>query len=252
MMASPAYRRIDVVLFDLDDTLHDDTAAYTRAATRVASEVATERGIEQRRLLEAYVEEVNGFWGQLTVDDLSANVGKVRTELWRRALARIGLDDDSLAHRSAQRYNEYRRDHFALFPGALELLQSLRKEGKRIALVTNGFAETHHDKITILKLRDVLDAIFIADEVGMVKPDPQLFVRACESLGSTPARAAMVGDRYERDIRGAAEAGLFTVWVNVRGEELPAGAPPPDAVCSTILEVGPILESASALPARGS
>lgn len=240
------------MLFDLDDTLHDDTSAYRRAAARVAAELAAERGVDEEALIDAYVEEVGRFWGGLRADDLSANVGRVRIELWRRALARVGIEDEALARRCAQRYNEYRRAHFALYPGALELLQSLRRGGKRIALVTNGFAETHHDKIAILNLRDAVDAVFVADEVGMVKPDPKLFVRACETLGSPPERGAMVGDRYERDIRGAAEAGLFTVWVNVRDEDVPEGAPPPDAVCATIAEVGPILESASAAPAPGS
>jgi FMN phosphatase YigB (HAD superfamily) len=53
----------------------------------------------------------------------------------------------------------------------------------------------------------------------------------------------MVGDRYERDIRGAAEAGLFTIWLNVRDENLPPGAAPPDATCSSIADVGRILLS---------
>jgi len=53
----------------------------------------------------------------------------------------------------------------------------------------------------------------------------------------------MVGDRYDRDIRGALEAGLFTVWLNVRAEELPPGATPPDATVSSIADVGRILLS---------
>ena len=68
-----------------------------------------------------------------------------------------------------------------------------------------------------------------------------LFAHACRTLGGAPAHSAMVGDRYDRDIRGALEAGLFTIWLNVRAEELPAGAPPPDATCSSIAEAGRIL-----------
>ncbi len=49
----------------------------------------------------------------------------------------------------------------------------------------------------------------------MLKPDPALFRHACEVLGSEPARTAMVGDRYERDVLGAHDAGLFTVLVDV-------------------------------------
>lgn len=245
-------RRIAAVLFDLDDTLHDDTAAYRRAATRVADEVARERGFDARALDDAYVEETEGFWDRLSRKDLSAKIVDVRKRLWQRALERIGIDDEALAEQCARDYNAYRRDYFALFPGALELLQALRGQGKRLGLVTNGFAETHHDKIAVLQIRDAFDAIFIANEVGMVKPDPRLFEHACRVLGAAPPSVAMVGDRYERDIRGAIEAGLLTVWVNVRGEPLPAGALPPDAVCRTILDVEAVLEAASLPPVRGS
>ena len=72
----------------------------------------------------------------------------------------------------------------------------------------------------------------------MLKPDPLLFAHACTTMGGSPSRSAMVGDRYERDVRGAREAGLFTVWLNVRGESLPPGAPPPDVVCASLEEAG--------------
>jgi len=46
----------------------------------------------------------------------------------------------------------------------------------------------------------------------------------------------MVGDRYDRDIAGAIEAGLYTIWVNVRDEKVPSGAPMPDAIVNSIAE----------------
>lgn len=250
-----AGRKIEVVLFDLDDTLHDDTNAYIRSAQRVSTEIAASHGIDAEALTDTYARAISIFWGGLNVKDLNENIGRVRKRLWQRALRDVGLADEQLAERCAQRYNEYRRGYLELYPGAFELLQELREQGKRVGLVTNGFAETHHEKITLLKLRELLDGIFIADEVGMVKPDPLLFVHACHVLGSTPQHGAMVGDRYERDIRGATEAGLFTVWVNVRAEKIPADAAPPDAVCEAIVDVGPILrgiEAASAASAQGS
>ena len=75
----------------------------------------------------------------------------------------------------------------------------------------------------------------------MVKPDPLLFAHACRTLGGAPARSAMVGDRYDRDIRGALDAGLYTIWLNVRDESLPPGATPPDATVASIVEAGRIL-----------
>jgi len=111
----------------------------------------------------------------------------------------------------------------------------------KLGIVTNGLSETHREKIALLRISEYFDAIFLADEVGMIKPDPLLFAHACRTLGGAPAHSAMVGDRYDRDIRGALEAGLFTIWLNVRDEELPAGARPPDATCSAIADVARIL-----------
>jgi HAD superfamily hydrolase (TIGR01549 family) len=234
-------RRLDVVLFDLDDTLHDDTYAYSNAAEEVAREVAAEHGIDALALKAAYIAEAEGFWHRLSPLDLKVKLAGLRASMWQAALESVGLDDADLAHRSAARYNAYRVKYFTLFPGAVNLLRSLRERGIKLGIVTNGLSETHREKIAILQIGEYFDAIFLSDEVGMVKPDPLLFAHACRTLGGAPAHAAMVGDRYDRDIRGAMEAGLYTIWLNVRNEELPPGVAPPDATCSTIGEVARIL-----------
>ena len=161
--------------------------------------------------------------------------------MWQNALESVGVASLEVAEQSAERYNAYRSKYYTLFPGAVELLKTLRERGMRLGIVTNGLSETHREKIALLRISEYFDAIFLADEVGMIKPDPLLFAHACRTLGGAPAHSAMVGDRYDRDIRGALEAGLFTIWLNVRDEELPAGAQPPDATCSTIADVGRIL-----------
>jgi HAD superfamily hydrolase (TIGR01549 family) len=236
-------RRIDVVLFDLDDTLHDDTNAYQSAAEEVAREIASERGIDALALKAAYVRAAEGFWQRLNPEALDVRLSAVRHELWQEALGSVGVTEDSIVRRSAERYHDYRRRRYVPFPGAAELLQDLKGRGKRLGLVTNGFSETHREKIALLQLGPYFDATFIADEIGMVKPDPLLFAHACLKLGGTPSAGAMVGDRYDRDIRGAATAGLFTVWVNVRNEPAPPGAPPPDATCANLEEAKRVFDA---------
>ncbi len=238
-------RSVDIVLFDLDDTLHDDTLAYQSAAEEVALEIATEHGIDALALKAAYVAAAEGFWKRLTAETLQVELARVRENLWGSALESVGIADRALARRSAGRYNDYRKKHYTLFPGAADLLRGLHARGKRLGLVTNGFSETHREKIALLRVGEFFDAVFIADEVGMLKPDPLLFAHACTTLGGSPSRSAMVGDRYERDIRGAGEAGLYTIWLNLRDEPLPAGARSPDATCATIADVGRVLSALS-------
>jgi putative hydrolase of the HAD superfamily len=235
---------LEAVIFDLDDTLHDDTVAYRRASERVAEEVARERGVDASALQTAYIAEIQRFWGNLSSDQLSESIGDVRTAMWRAALRAAGIDEPALAERCAADYNRFRKDELKLWPGVLDLLSKLRREGVRLALLTNGFAETHREKIAQLELNDAFDELFIADEVGMLKPDPRLFRYACKQLGVEPAAAAMVGDRYDRDVVGAAEAGLYTVWLNVRGESLAAGARAPDALVHEFAEVEGALPTA--------
>jgi putative hydrolase of the HAD superfamily len=237
-------RNLEVVLFDLDDTLHDDTKAFTSAAEEVAREIAREHGIDALALKHAYIAEAEGFWHRLTREQLQTRLTGIRKTMWSAALQRVGIADRTVADDSASRYNEYRKKYFEVFPGAIEALRALKARGLKLGIVTNGFSETHREKIALLQIGEYFDAIFIADEVGMVKPDPLLFAHACTTLGSAPARSAMVGDRYDRDVRGALEAGLYALWLNVRNERVPEGGQPPDAICTTIAEVPGLLEEA--------
>ncbi len=192
--------RIDTVLFDLDDTLHDDTTAYRAAARVVADAIAREHGIDAQALADAYDDAATSFWTALSSASLSNAIGTERERMWHGALRAVGIDDLDLARRAANAYVRARSESLVLWPGALDALAALRARGCKLGLVTNGFAATHHDKIDRLGLREHMDAFFLADEVGMVKPDPELFRHACRELGSEPERAAMVGDRYARDV----------------------------------------------------
>ena len=237
-------REIRAVLFDLDDTLHDDTLAFTSAAEEVAREIAAEHGIDALALKAAYVSRAEGFWHKLTGDQVKTRMGHLREQLWKSALDAFGIRDDDLVLRSADRYNLYRHKYFTLYPGALELLRSLKDAGVKLGLVTNGFSETHVEKLELLRIAEYFDALFLPDRTGMVKPDPLLFAHACQKLGVAPAQSAMVGDRFDRDIAGAQQAGLFTVWVNVRGEKQPDGTRPPDATVASIAEAAAVLRPA--------
>src|SRR5690348_13156901 len=80
------------VLFDLDDTLHDDTYAFTTAAEQVAAEVAAEHGIDALALKRAYIAEAEGFWHRLTANELRTRLSQLRATLWGNALRSVGLD----------------------------------------------------------------------------------------------------------------------------------------------------------------
>lgn len=231
-------RTIDTVLFDLDDTLLEDAKAYKEAARQVARDVAAERGGDAETLYHAYVAQANQFWTKLSTEHMDRPIHDARTQLWSDALEASGVPFDlALAQRCSADYTRYRTANLALFPGVVEMLTELRALGCKIGVVTNGFSSTHNEKIDKAGLRPYVDTFFLADEMKMVKPDPEIFRFACRTLASEPANTAMVGDLYHRDIVGALEVGLFTVLVDVHATPLPEGARPPDAVVAAIADV---------------
>ncbi|WP_336328977.1 HAD family hydrolase [Haloarcula sp. CGMCC 1.2071] len=58
---------------------------------------------------------------------------------------------------------------------------------------------------------DAMDSYTASEAVGRTKPDPAMFETALEKAEVAPAQAVMIGDRYEHDMDGGTEAGLWTV-----------------------------------------
>ena len=64
---------------------------------------------------------------------------------------------------------------------------------------------------------------FMAEEVGVAKPEPALFHAASRASGIGLERALHVGDDPVRDIAAARDAGMLTAWVNRGGVAWPGG-----------------------------
>jgi FMN phosphatase YigB (HAD superfamily) len=136
-------------------------------------------------------------------------------------------------------------------PGALARLA----EGRRLGLISNIW------RPYLESVRRSYGALFDAEieprlqlfsfELGLAKPDPEIFAEALRRAGVAPARAAMVGDSYDEDIAPAAALGMETVWVLTRPDdqaEVIAGVsegtlPPPSLTVESLDALDPALLS---------
>jgi putative hydrolase of the HAD superfamily len=224
---------IRAIFFDLDDTLVDDTISLEQCAETAARELAHDLGTSPVDLADAYVDAAIDFWTQLGPGSPKPPSGEIRPAMWRSALQRYGIHNAALAEELADRFDQLRVERVELFPDALPVLNALHGR-YRMAIITNGYAETHDKKIARLELERFFDAIILAGDLEMVKPDPAVFVHAMEKLEVGPSESLMVGDRYDRDIEGAHAAGMRAVWIRCREESVPEGARPPDAIIPSI------------------
>ncbi len=104
-----------------------------------------------------------------------------------------------------------------LIPGAGELLHELRRLGYRLGLVADGRTISFRNSLEPHSLYDCFDVYAISEEVGVDKPHPDMFRTALRELDIPPAeygRVVMVGNHLARDIKGANELGLISVWLD--------------------------------------
>ncbi|WP_298543125.1 YjjG family noncanonical pyrimidine nucleotidase [uncultured Aquimarina sp.] len=110
-----------------------------------------------------------------------------------------------------------------LIDGAKELLEYLMPK-YQLHIITNGFKEVQHTKLSNAKISHYFKTITNSEEVGVKKPNPIIFEHALKVSGADIDKSLMIGDNYEADIVGAETMGIRTICFNYHQEQLPAKA----------------------------
>ncbi|MCH7588151.1 MAG: HAD family hydrolase [Chloroflexi bacterium] len=114
-----------------------------------------------------------------------------------------------------------------LIPGAGELIHELHRRRYPLALVADGRPGTYANVLKQHAIHKLFTVFAISELVGVEKPDKRMFVHALDQLGIEPAdyaKVIMVGNRLDRDVRGANDLGMISVWLDwsPRQSKIPA------------------------------
>lgn len=104
-----------------------------------------------------------------------------------------------------------------LIPGAGEVLHELDRRGYKLALVADGRPGTYRNVLSQHGLYGLFDAIAISEELGVEKPGERMYVHALGQLRikrGDYSRTVMVGNRLDRDVRGANQLGMISIWMD--------------------------------------
>jgi len=224
---------IRAVLFDVDDTLVDYSGAERTGITRhlrdlgVPEDLVPEGASHWRWLVEHHFARY--LSGELTLQDH-------RRERVRDMLRWLGhpvpRDAAALDAWFAGYQQRYERA-LAPFPDVVACLDRL--SGVPLGVVTNNDTGYQRAKLARLGLIDRFTCVVGTEVGGARKPDPAIFLAACEALGVPVSAAAHVGDRLDHDARGATGAGLYGVWLSRSGRPVTE----PGVPCVTTLAALP-------------
>jgi len=91
-------------------------------------------------------------------------------------------------------------------PDAGRVFQALRRAGVKTAVVSN-FDTRLRPLLQALKCDQWFDAVAVSAEVAAEKPNPTIFLKACDLLGVKPEETVHIGDDRRNDVWGARDAG---------------------------------------------
>lgn len=205
------------LFFDLDHTLWDFEKNSKSALKQIFKETELNQKIEKFSTFHGVYQNANKLlWQQYGKGKINKEL--LRTKRFKDALKYFKIEDENLVETLSQRYIEVSPFQKNLFPGAIETLSDLSKEGYKLHIITNGFLEVQHIKIREAGLTSFFDVVVCSEEVGVTKPDSKVFHFSMEKARAKKEKSVMIGDNYEADYLGGLNAGMKSIFFNHRGK----------------------------------
>lgn len=187
-----------VLYFDLDGTLVHHTASFEAMfdAARDELEIPARDGLHER-----YVTAFLDYFANCHERPYRAAMDDVCAEF------DLSVDGETFA--AARIEAELERTDLA--DGARELLADLETDHS-LGILTNGVGRVQREKLRRHGLAEFFDATVVSCDVGVGKPDAEIFEIARTELSGE--EYAFVADDLERDVLPAQAAGFTGIWLS--------------------------------------
>ncbi|NLP18275.1 MAG: HAD family hydrolase [Firmicutes bacterium] len=215
------------VTFDLWNTLiwerHHDQVANRLSANMGRVLTAAGYGIEKDQL-SGIIEECRQM---VMARQVKEGLDILPEEQLYWILGRVGLAPTGRVVKELLEYYTSVRDRgeILIMEGAEAVLEVLARK-YRLALICNTGrtpGRVIRPWLAAAGLSKYLQVLTFSNELGIAKPNPDIFFQTLEKLGAVPERAAHIGDDPRTDVKGARSAGMVPIWFNSRQRE---DAPP--------------------------
>ncbi|KAA0215479.1 TIGR02253 family HAD-type hydrolase [bacterium] len=213
------------IFFDIDDTLYS-TSDFAALARRNAIESMRAHGF--RMSTEDALRELEEIVAEFT-SNYEHHFDKLLLRVPRHYYEPVS--PTILVAAAVVGYHETKFRHLRAYEDAVDVLKLLRAQTSlKLGVVTSGLPLKQAEKLVRLGIAELFEpnAIFISDELGISKPNPKLYLRACAALAIRPSEAMYVGDRPKMDVDPPNKIGMITVlnrrsgkYSNEQGESRP-------------------------------
>lgn len=204
------------IFIDLDDTLYDFSGASRESFMETYDLLEYERYFDSfEQYMELYEPYNLELWriygeGRITKEELNRR-------RYSHPLESVGVNDPQLAERFCREALSRIPTKNKLMPGAIELLEHLRPKYS-LHILSNGFKELQSRKMQTSGIYGYFDTLILSEDIGVNKPNPELYEHALRKTGSQLSESLMIGDMFDTDITGAANIGMDQLYYNPKGK----------------------------------
>ena len=213
---------IEAIVFDMDGLLFDSE----RIVQRSWEEAGNQLGLEHM--------------GETIYHTLGMNLAG-RNHYFRNTIAKDFPCEEFAKQARIWFYKIVNEEGLPMKNGARKLLEYGKVNGYRMAIATSSRKEYALKNLKAAKIYDFFDAGVFGDMVQHAKPDPEIYLKACDSIGAAPANCIALEDA-PAGIRAAYAAGMKPIMI----PDLVAPTPEIEALlyetCDTLLGVIGIME----------
>ncbi len=214
-------RDVGWLILDLDNTLLD----FDRAAKRSLISTYRRFGISTDEVhINAYRQINHRCWRAFEAGEIDvATLKNLRFQMLVEDLA-ISINPDQIN----SFYLNTLSKQIDPMPGALEFLK-WADNNFSLVLATNGFKQVQRPRIASSGISAHFKHIIISEEIGFNKPDKEFFDHTFHRMeGPAKNEVMIIGDNLGSDIKGGADYGILTCWLNNGDITKPQNAPTPD------------------------
>ncbi|MBI5555153.1 MAG: HAD-IA family hydrolase [Elusimicrobia bacterium] len=192
---------IQAVVFDLDNTLWD-----FMKAKRVAVEAAVEAMIDAGLDL-AKEEMINRIFNLYSVEGIEDQ------QIFDKILLQeFGKIDYKILAAGIIGYRRAKEGALTLYPHVMSTLMNIAKQGIKMAVISDAPRLAVWLRLCSFNLHPIFDQVITFDDTGERKPSPKPFRKLLELWPFDPQHVVMVGDWAERDVVGAKQVGMKTIF----------------------------------------
>lgn len=201
---NPAVSKYDAVIFDLFGTLVDfgPEGYFRKACADLADSLSIPADGFLQLLAKMTENRFIGHYGSLE-DEFRYICAQFGEEPTNERIAEVIELDLSF-------YKEFLEPR----DGAVETINRLRSSGFKVAIVTDC-----PNEVPLVweetRFASLPDAVVFSCSAQVAKPDPRIYMKACEQLGVKPERCLYIGDGSGRELTGAKSVGMDAVLIRV-------------------------------------